>query len=96
MEIDNTFLADGRVPLDNGVAERIIRGVVLGRNVFHGARSEKGTRVAALFYSLLESCKLEGVDGQAYLQEAARRALVDRKAVFLPEDFARMLAEDVA
>jgi transposase len=27
------FLADGRVPLDNGVAERIIRGVVLGRNV---------------------------------------------------------------
>jgi transposase len=86
------FLDDPRIPLDNGVAERIIRGVVLGRNVYHGARSETGTRVAALFYSLLESCRLEGVDGHAYLLEAARRALIDRKAVFLPEDFAAMTA----
>jgi transposase len=84
------FLDDARIPLDNGVAERIIRGVVLGRNVYHGSRSEAGTRVAALFYSLLESCRLEGVDGQAYLAEAARRALKNREDVFLPEDFARM------
>ena len=82
------FLDDPRIPLDNGIAERIIRGVVLGRNVFHGARSETGTRVAALFYSLIESCKMAGVDAQAYLIEAARRALDDRNAVFLPEDFA--------
>ena len=66
----------------------VLRGVVLGRNVFHGARSETGTRVAALFYSLIESCKMAGVDAQAYLIEAARRALDDRNAVFLPEDFA--------
>ncbi len=89
------FLDDARIPLDNGVAERIIRGVVLGRNVYHGARSETGTRVAALFYSLLESCRLEGVDGHEYLREAARRALLDRKAVFLPEDFAALTARDV-
>jgi transposase len=87
------FLDDPRIPLDNGVAERIIRGAVLGRNVYHGARSETGTRVAALFYSLLESCRLEGVDGHAYLLEAARRALADRKAVFLPEDFAALTAD---
>lgn len=84
------FLDDPRIPLDNGVAERILRGVVLGRNVFHGCRSVSGMRVAALFYSLLETCRLQGVDGQAYLREAARRALADRDAIFLPEDFARM------
>ena len=84
------FLDDARIPLDNGVAERIIRGVVLGRNVYHGTRSELGARVAALFYSLLESCRLEGVDGHAYLKEAARRALKNPKEVFLPEDFARV------
>jgi hypothetical protein len=87
------FLDDPRIPLDNGVAERIIRGVVLGRNVFHGTRSAQGARVAALFYSLLESCRLEGVDGRAYLCEAARRALANPHEVFLPEDFARMQAE---
>ena len=89
------FLEDPRIPLDNGVAERVIRGVVLGRNVFYGARSEEGTRVAALFYSLLESCRLEKVDGHAYLMEAAKRALADRSEVFLPEDFARMLTQSV-
>ena len=90
------FLDDPRIPLDNGVAERILRGVVLGRNVYHGSRSETGTRVAALFYSLIESCKMAGIDAQAYLLEAANRALVDRKAVFLPEDFAALKQEPAA
>ncbi len=82
------FLTDPRMPLDNGEAERRIRPVVLGRKVFHGARSEAGTRVAAVHYSLIESCALEGVDAMAYLQEATERALVNRKQVFLPEDYA--------
>jgi len=66
---------------------------VLGRKVHQGSRSVKGTRVAALFYSLVKSCKLVGVDVRAYLMEATRRAIANPGSVFLPEDFARINAE---
>jgi hypothetical protein len=87
------FVDDPRIPLDNGLAERVIRGVVLGRKVYAGSRSERGTQVAALFYSLTESCRLEGVDPSAYMNAAVRRSLRDRDDVLLPEDFAKLSAE---
>jgi hypothetical protein len=36
---------------------------------------ERGTRVAALFYSLIESAKLCGVEPRAYLREATLHAV---------------------
>ncbi len=41
----------------------------------YGSRSERGTRTAALFYSLIESAKLCGVEPRAYLREATLRAV---------------------
>ena len=84
------FLHEPQIPLDNGLAERQIRGVVLGRKNYAGCRSEAGTQVAALFYSLVETCILEGVDVRKYLLAATMRALEDRESVFLPEDFAAL------
>jgi len=84
------FLEDPRIPLDNGIAEQAVRGVVLGRRTHAGSRSRDGTQVAAMFYSFVESCRLAEVDVRAYLTEAARRALEDREIAFLPEDFAAM------
>ena len=52
----------------------------------YGSRSERGTRVAALFYSLIESAKLAGVEPRAYLGEAARRAIRDPGTVTPPRD----------
>ncbi|MGH2608132.1 MAG: IS66 family transposase [Tepidiformaceae bacterium] len=83
------FLEDARVPLDNNRTERGLRGVVLGRKNYYGSRSERGTEVAALFYSLLESAKLAGVEPKLYLLTATRRALADPKTVTLPRDLAR-------
>ena len=54
--------------------ERVLRGVAVGRKNHYGSRSERGTRVAAFFYSLIESAKLCGVEPRAYLGEATRRA----------------------
>ncbi len=51
-----------------------------------GARSERGTRTAALFYSLIESAKLAGVEPCAYLGEASRRAIRNPGAVTLARD----------
>jgi transposase len=80
------FLDDPRIPIDNNATERGLRGVVLGRKNHYGSRSERGTEVAALFYSLLESAKLAGVEPKLYLLTATRAALRDRKAVTLPHD----------
>jgi hypothetical protein len=55
------FLDDSNVKLDNNRTERARRGVVIGRKNHYGSRSQRGTEVAALFYSLIESAKLAGV-----------------------------------
>lgn len=51
------------------------RGVAVGGENHYGSRSERGTRVAALRYSLIESAKSCGVEPCAYLREAALRAV---------------------
>ena len=49
-------------------------------------RAERGTPVAALFYSLIETAKLVGVEPGAYLLEATRRAVAEPGTVALPHD----------
>lgn len=78
------FLDDPRVPLDNNAAERILRGVVVGRKNYYGTRSKRGAKVASILYTLIETAKLQGVDPRAYLQSAARAAIERPGAVTLP------------
>ena len=76
------FVDDARIPLDNNATERGIRGPVVGRRNHFGSKSERGTQVAATFYSLIETAKLHGVNPAEYLLEAVRAA--DRGEVLLP------------
>ena len=69
------FLDDPNVPIDNNGTERALRGVVIGRKNHYGSRSQRGTEVAALFYSLIESAKLAGVGAHTYLRAATHSAL---------------------
>jgi transposase len=78
------FLDDPRIPLDNNATERGLRGVVVGRKNHYGSRSQRGTEVAALFYSLIESAKLCGVEPKAYLLRAVRAALTTPGIATLP------------
>jgi Transposase IS66 family len=75
-----------RIALDNNATERALRGMVLGRKNHYGSRSQRGTEVAALFYSLIESAKLCGAEPKAYLLCAATAALRNPGAVTLPHD----------
>ena len=72
------FLSDPDVPLDNNRRERALRGVVLGRKNHFGSRSERGTKVAAMMYSLVETAKINGVDPELYLKLAALEAIGGR------------------
>jgi len=78
------FLDDARIPLDNNATERGLRGMVVGRKNHYGSRSQRGTEVAALFYSLIESAKLCGVEPKAYLLQATHAALEAPGTVTLP------------
>jgi transposase len=80
------FLHDARIPLDNNGTERAIRGPVVGRKNHYGSKSRRGTEVAAIFYSLLETAKLQHVDPAAYLRDAALAH--SRGEVLLPGDHA--------
>jgi transposase len=80
------FLEEPKIPLGTNGLERTLRGVAVGRKNHYGSRSERGTRVAALFYSLIESAKLAGVEPRAYLGAAARRAIRNPRTVTLARD----------
>jgi hypothetical protein len=60
--------------------------MVVGRKNHYGSRSKRGTEVAALFYSLIETAKLVGVDPKAYLKKAAYAAIADRRASVQPHE----------
>jgi transposase len=78
------FLEHPDVPIHNNGAERALRGIALGRKNHWGSRSHRGTVVAALCYSLIESARVVGVDPGAYLREATKRATADPGTVTLP------------
>ncbi len=80
------FLDDARIPLDNNGTERAIRGPVVGRKNHYGSKSERGTEIAAIFYTLIETAKLQQVDPARCLREAALAAA--RGEVLMPGDVA--------
>ena len=72
------FVNKVTVPLDNNRTERGIRGLAIGRRVHFGSKSRHGTQVAAIYYTLVESAKLAGINPTAYIREAliaARRGI---------------------
>src|SRR3712207_1929711 len=67
------FLDDGRIELDTNTVERAIRPLVLSRkNALFASGDDGGARWAAVA-SLVETCKLNGVDPQRYLTELLTR-----------------------
>lgn len=78
------FLETPAVPIHNNDAERGMRSIAIGRKNHFGSRSKRGTEVAALFYSLLESAKMAGIDPAEYLRVAARRAIANPGTITLP------------
>ena len=80
------FLDDPKIPIDNNQAERTLRGLVIGRKNHYGSKSKRGTEVAAIFYSLIETSKLQGVDPKSYLLEATKAALKDPNTIIMPKD----------
>src|SRR4051812_16408084 len=67
------FLADGRIEIDSNVVERSMRPLALTRKNALFAGSDGGAAHWAVIASLVETCKLIGVEPQAYLADVIRR-----------------------
>ncbi len=63
------FVDDGRIEIDSNVVERAIRPIALNRKNSLFAGSDGGGEHWAIVASLIETCKLRGVDPQAYLAD---------------------------
>lgn len=67
------YVEDGEASIDNNAMERALRGVAIGRKNYMFVGSQEGGRWAAVAYTLIESCKLNGVDPYRYLRDVLRR-----------------------
>jgi hypothetical protein len=67
------FLEDGRIELDNNSVERAMRPVALSRKNSLFAGSDEGAETWSCLASLIETCKLNGVNPQVYFTDLLTR-----------------------
>jgi len=63
------YLQDGRLEIDNGYAERVIRKFAIGRNNWMFSDTPGGAHASALFYSLVITAKINGVNPYEALRQ---------------------------
>lgn len=67
------YTGDGRLEIDNNLAENALRGIAVGRKNWMFAGADCGGERAAAMYSLLETAKLNGVNPQHWLTDVLDR-----------------------
>ena len=67
------FLDDGRIELDTNPVERAMRPIALNRKNALFAGSDDGAEHWAILATIIECCKLHGVNPAAYLEDVLTR-----------------------
>ncbi|MCB9682424.1 MAG: IS66 family transposase [Alphaproteobacteria bacterium] len=67
------FLQRGDIPIHNNLSELMLRQHVVGRKNWLFARNEGGARAAATMFTLIGSCRLQGIDPHTYLVDVLGR-----------------------
>ena len=80
------FLNNPELPIDNNSQERQMRNPVVGRKTWYGTHSRRGAETAAILFSLVESCKLVGVNPREYFKKLVED-LHRGKAPYIPWEF---------
>lgn len=69
----NHYLKDGRIEIDNNLIENAIRPFAVGRKNWLFAGSPRGAKAGAILYSLLETCKANGIEPYPYFTAMLHR-----------------------
>ena len=89
------FLEDGRVAIDNNVAERALRPIGIGRKNWLFAGTDTGAETLARAMTVIETAKMNGLDPQAYLTDILSRInnhKINRLDELLPWNWAPIAA----
>jgi transposase len=81
------YTTDGRLEMTNNAAERAIRPVATARNNFIFLGSDSGGERAAAMFTIIETCKMLGLNPEAYLRDVLARIAdhpIRRVAELLP------------
>lgn len=81
------FVEDGRLEIDNNPVERCIRGIAITKKNSLFAGSHGMAEVWAIFFTLIETCKLNKINPRLYLNWAAGEIELNRGDV----DYAMLL-----
>jgi transposase len=68
-----TYTRHGHVEIDNNLVENAIRPTAVGKKNWLFFGSEKAGQTSAILYSLLESCRMLGINPQEYLLDVLPR-----------------------
>ena len=93
------YVNDGRLEISNNAAENAIRPLKLGAKNWLFLGSTAGGERAAIFYTLIRSAKLNGVEPEAYLRHVLARIgehPINRLDELLPWNIARPVTPSVA
>jgi transposase len=67
------YCEDGMLEISTNLVENALRGVALGRRNWMFVGSVAGGEASALFYALVETCKLNGVEPEAWFTDVIER-----------------------
>jgi transposase len=67
------FLGHGEVEIDNNLVENAIRPTAVGKKNWLFFGSEEAGQRSAVLYTLIENCRLHGVEPYAYLKDVLER-----------------------
>jgi transposase len=67
------FLEHGEVEIDNNLVENAIRPTAIGKKNWLFFGSEEAGQRSAVMYTLIENCRLHGVEPYGYLKEVLKR-----------------------
>jgi len=82
------YTEHGHLEADNNYAERCMRPVAVGRKAFLFVGSERAGHAAAIYYSLVESCKLNQVNPLNYMNYLFSNVRNKNLTLLLPTEFA--------
>lgn len=67
------YTQDGKLNIDNNPVENSIRPVALGRKNYLFAGSHEAAKRSGMLYSLLGTCKMHGIEPNAWLKDVLHR-----------------------
>jgi transposase len=80
------FITNQDLPIDNNRQESLLRNPVVGRKTWYGTHSIRGAKTAAIMHTLVESCKLIGVNPRKYFPKLIQN-IHEGKKILSPFEF---------